>query len=138
MTTTIETKTTNRLSWNITDTCMSVQCPDGTLSADMYYNTILGFEDVNIGGITFHLFKHGLKQKLADCVAGMTKNGVSYLEQVETIEAKWEEIRTGVVKVRKNAKVDPFAEARAKLAAMPEGKEKADAMKFAALLGIIK
>ena len=78
------------------------------------------------------VFEYSRAQAIADGVL------VDVTEQAKAMEEKWEEIRTGVAKERKNAKIDPFAEARAKLAAMPEGKEKEAAMKFATLLGIIK
>jgi hypothetical protein len=131
---TIEKKA--RLNWAVDENQMVVRF-DVETSLTFVYAEIKDYVKVE-NPIVFGLFQHGLKQKLADCVAGMTKNGVSFKEQAKVMAEKWEDIRTGVARVRANAKVDPMAEARAKLAAMPEGKEKEQAMVFAKLLGIVK
>ncbi|KKS16776.1 MAG: hypothetical protein UU74_C0033G0008 [Candidatus Woesebacteria bacterium GW2011_GWA1_41_7] len=132
-----EEKKSNRLGWTLNDNNMVVSFPDET-KITFEFTDMVGWKDSAMAKPIFEIFRHGLKQKLADTVAGMTKNGVAYPDQAKVMEEKWEEIRTGVSRPRANAKIDPLAEARKKLEAMPEGAEKVAAMNLAKVLGIIK
>ncbi len=52
-------------------------------------------------GVTFELFRHGLKQKLADSVAGMAKDGKTPDEQIEVMNGVWNSICKGEFSTRK-------------------------------------
>lgn len=126
-----------RLNWTIGENSMVCKF-NAEISAEFKFADIKEWDKSHMEPLVFGLFQHGLKQKLADCVAGATKNGVSFADQKKTMMDKWEDIRTGVARERKNAKIDPLAEARAKLDAMEEGPLKEQAMAMAKLIGIVK
>ena len=54
--------------------------------------------------IAFSMMRHGIKQVLADCVAGAGKRGDTVQMQVTTMTEVWNALKTGVRKERANAK----------------------------------
>lgn len=92
-----------RLGWSIEASKMVCSFPDGTKS-EFVYGDIK--EYIAPIGIVAELFQHGLKQKLADSVAGMTKNGIAYENQALHMESVWKSIKSGEAKSRSNS-ADP-------------------------------
>ena len=129
--------TSRQLTWKIKEFKMTCTFSDGTEFV-AGYKDIKDFEQSKGKGIVHELFQHGLKQKLADCVSGATKKGISFVNQKAAMEKVWKGICAGEMKTRKpeTPKVK-LSDVRAKLDAMPEGKEKVQAMATAKMLGLI-
>ena len=126
-----------QLTWNLEELKMTCTFADGTEFV-AEYKEIIDFEQNGGKGIVHTLFQHGLKQKLADCVAGATKKGVSFEDQAVAMRKVWSNICAGKMTVRKAAapKVK-LSDVRAKLDAMPDGKKKDQAMETARMLGLM-
>ncbi|NTU72791.1 hypothetical protein HGB07_01290 [Candidatus Roizmanbacteria bacterium] len=129
---------TRQLTWKLEDKKMTCTFADGTMFV-AEYKDIKEFEQNQGKGIVHELFQHGLKQKLSDCVAGATKNGVSFEKQKAAMEKVWKGICAGEMTVRKATVPQvKLSDIRAKLNAMPEGKEKTQAVAAAKMLGLME
>jgi hypothetical protein len=95
-------KINTRLAWIITEDNMTCTFPDG-IKQVFVYTDIKDWDKSHMEPLIMGLFQHGLKQKLADVVAGATKNGIGYPEQAKAMSDKWTDIKTGVSRERKNA-----------------------------------
>lgn len=128
-----------RLNWVVDDEKMAVNWPGmDNMSTSFYYNEIEGYVQPTCP-IVFGLFKHGLKQKLADSVAGATKRGDSFEAQEKTMCDVWEAVKTGKQKERANAapKIS-LNDIQNKFAAMPDGPEKEMAKMLLTTMGLLK
>ena len=90
------------LKWNLREDSIKVQFVDSDAPEVFSFSEILGYE-TPLAGVTFELFRHGLKQKLADSVAGMGKKGYNATEQLEVMASVWESICKGEFSSRKSA-----------------------------------
>ena len=116
---------------------MTCTFADGS-KIEFRFDNIKDFDKNQGKGVVHELFKHGLKQKLSDCVAGATKNGISFAIQAKTMQKVWDGIKVGEMTMRKAAVPQvKLSDIRAKLDAMPEGKEKTQAVATAKMLGLI-
>ena len=92
------------LKWNLSESNIKVQFVDSDVKETFSFGEILGYDNLPMfTGITFELFRHGLKQKLADSVAGMGKKGYNATEQLEIMASVWESICKGEFSSRKSA-----------------------------------
>lgn len=129
-----------QLEWSVSETMMTVSFINSVPVERINFV----FEDIKEYvapvGIVAALFRHGLKQMLADSVAGAAKRGDSVKEQVGTMQGVWEAIRSGVKKERANAKekAPKITEEMVRVNASALGQD-ADAMvSFMQLMGLLK
>ena len=91
-----------RLAWEVKDGSMVCTFPEvGKL--EFVFGKIEGYVPISCK-IQHDLFVHGMKQKLADCIAGMKDN--TWEERKKFMGEKWEEIYSGKARTRANS-ADP-------------------------------
>lgn len=128
-----------RLNWVIDDEKMVVNWPSvPAMSTTFHYTEIEGYTKPECA-IVFGLFKHGLKQKLADSVAGATKRGDSFEVQEKTMYDVWDAVKTGKQRERANAapKIS-LNDIQNKFTSMEEGPEKEMARVLLTTMGLLK
>jgi hypothetical protein len=87
-----------QMTWELNQGSLVVRFLDGS-EKEFTFNEILDY--VEPAGVTFDLFRHGLKQKLADSVAGMKDNTTA--EKLEVMGKVWDTIVKGEWSIRKPA-----------------------------------
>ena len=129
-----------QLEWSVSETQMTVNF----INAVPVERVTFKFEDIKEYvapvGIVAALFRHGLKQMLADSVAGAGKRGDKVSEQIATMNGVWDAIKSGVKRERANAKekLPKITEEMVRANAAALGQD-ADAMvNFMQLMGLLK
>lgn len=93
-----------QLSWTLGDSSMTCMWIESMPRVDVTFQFRDIVDYVEPVGIAFPLFRHGLKQMLADCVSGASKRGDSPEMQKTSMLGAWEAIRSGKKQTRANAK----------------------------------
>lgn len=88
-----------KLSWNVDGESLTVSFDSGE-KKEFTFSKIEGWIENSGKGVVHDLFVHGLKQKLADSVAGASKEGIVAKLQIETMEKVWDAICKGNMKTR--------------------------------------
>lgn len=90
-----------QLKWELSTDHMTVTWLENEEYLRFTFSDLPGYVDLEIEGMTFLFFRHGLKQKLADCIAGAAKNGATMEMQQAAMTELWEEFKKGNFSSRK-------------------------------------
>ena len=100
-----------QLKWEMNDAGIKCNWLESEMKPLVFiFADLPGFELAPPEGITFSFFRHGLKQKLADCTAGASNNGATVEMQQATMSELWKEFCKGNFTSRK-AKAPTFTKA---------------------------
>lgn len=100
-----------QLKWEMHNKAIKVSWINETTSPLVFeFKDLPDYKEQLPIGITFEFFRHGLKQKLADCIAGAAKNGATIAMQQTTMTDLWAEFCKGNFTSRKAA-VQKFTKA---------------------------
>lgn len=84
-----------QLKWTLDSHGMKVAWLEAGTELFFEFKDLPSYGDPKAEGMTFLFFRHGLKQKLADCIAGTSKNGATVEMQQATMSNLWEEFCKG-------------------------------------------